>query len=696
MLVTNEQQLSELLQFIHSNDILAYDIETTGVNPRKHQIIGFGISNRTQGFYVPMAVFANNELLPYGLDSSLAKIALKALLVKKLIMHNAAFDCTFTFNALGVDLLPALHADTMLLKHTCDEEFPFGLKEIATKLFGADSKIEKKEMKASIKANGGSQNEYYKASLETISKYCVQDCLLTQKIYYYYLPKLKKDGLEAFFFDEEVMPTYKEVVIPMKRVGVAVDVKTLQQASIDIKNTLKELQYKIQIAIAPHLDLFTDWFLKKEYPMNGGHIAKLMKEGLSEHHARLVMYSKDYGTEPMFNLLSKHHLKKLFFDTLKETAVSHTEKGNPQVDEEFLELMAKKYTWAADLIVYNKLTKLDGTYIARILEQQENGRFYPVFHMHRTVSGRFSGDIQQLPRPLEHGSAHPDVVHFTNLIREFFVADSDCSLISADYEQLEPTIFAHVSGDPALQQIFNAGTDFYSEVAIRTEHLSGVSSDKTAENYLGKVDKSKRQKAKAYALGIAYGMTGYKLQFEIGVSKDDAEELVQKYLNAFPKLKEWMDDTKEKAFVQGQIRTQGGRLRRLPQIRKIVGQYGPEVGNSLYLWKRYHSNPEVYKAAKQARKIYQNELNNAINVQIQGLGATIMNRAALQLVRFLRSNNLKARLIMQVHDELVLECPNNELEQVQAACADIMQNCYKLSVPLRTVPQVGTNYRQCK
>jgi DNA polymerase-1 len=698
------------LEFINGHEILAYDTETIGLNVRQDNVIGFGVSSAIDGFYVPLLVYdaTSGLLCPSGPGKQSVLAILRALQSKKLITWNASFDMRMTLNNLGVDLLPALHADVLLLKHTCDEEFPFGLKEVATKVFGTKVTGEKEEMQASIKANGGTATEYYKAAGNLLAKYCVQDCLLTFRLFSYYNRELQRQALAGFYYRDEVLPLYKEVTIPMENRGVTLDMPKLTNALNEICLDLKELEDEIQASIEPHLQLFRVWFLNKDYPLKTttGKASGWTKKYASQFDA-WKMENPDCF---MFNLLSKHHLKKLFFDTLGETALNRTEpsktypKGQPQVDEEFLASMAPKYEWCAKLIEFNKLTKIKGTYIERLLEESENGRFYPSFLQHRTVSGRYAGDMQQLPRPIEFSDVRPQppgtgtalVCKHTNRIREFVIPDADCVLVSADYEQLEPSIFAHTSGDPALQAVFKEGLDFYSVVAIRTENLAGVSADKKDSTYLGKVNKAARQKAKAYSLGIAYGMTGYKLKFEIGCDDATADKLVKDYLAAFPDLATWMAASKEQACSLGYVKTQSGRVRHLYQAKKLFQQYGPRIADSLQLWKDYNHAPELYKKVKADHKQFKNLLNNAINFQVQGLAASIVNRAAIKLSRELLSRGLKAGICMQVHDELVLNVPNSELSEVCELVQSVMQNIVQLSVPLRTTPQSGANFRECK
>lgn len=690
--VTNLETLQKALEFINANELLAYDTETTGLNPRKDRIIGFGVSNSETGFYIPLLAWDGRELkTTQALDNSLHVPLLQALASRKLLMFNASFDARFTKYQFGIDLVPPLHTDVLLLKHTCDEEFPFGLKEIAAKLFGQDVKAEKEAMQASIKSNGGTATEYFKASTDLLAQYCVQDCVLTFRVYNHYIKKLKTEGLEKFYYEDEVLPLYKEVTIPLEECGIQLDMPKLHKALEEITKDIAALEDDIQMSINPHLELFRNWFLNKDYPVQTrtGKQPAWARKGLTQHEA----WARDNPNAYMFNLQSKFHLKKLFFDTLQLKPLSRTPTGLPQVDEDFMDSIVAEVPWVGKLIQYNKLNKIKSTYVERFIHESEGGIFYPSFYQHRTVSGRFGSDIQQLPRPIDSNDL---VSKHNNVVREFICARPRRKLVSADYEQLEPSIFAHTSTDSALQQIFSSGRDFYSEVAIRTERLRGVSSDKNASDYLGKINKSARQKAKSYALGIAYGMTGYKLQFELNVPQEAAEALVQDYLNAFPGLRKWMYESQDKVKYDGQIKTQAGRVRHLPKAKQLFARYGERLRDSLQLWKDFNTTPEIYATVKEERKTYINLLNNAINFQVQGLAASIVNRAAIAINRKLKTEQLNAALIMQVHDELVYECDEGHIEALSALVKHEMENIMKLTVPLRTTPQVGNNFRECK
>ena len=242
--VQDESTLKLLHQHILDSEIIAVDTETTGLNPRKDKIVGWSISgDEGVGFYLPTLVWNFDkdklELQTIMGESTevISKNLLKLLKGKKLVFHNASFDVQFIKNYYGIDLLPDVWVDTGLLVHTVYEEGafgygnPFGLKSIAImnqKELGLDvekaANEEQVELKGSIKKNGGQTTkllfEIYKADLDILSKYASADTDLTLRICNLYLKKLKEEGLEKFFFEDEVMPIYREVTVPMEAYGV--------------------------------------------------------------------------------------------------------------------------------------------------------------------------------------------------------------------------------------------------------------------------------------------------------------------------------------------------------------------------------------------------------------------------------------------------------------------------------------------
>jgi len=260
--VNSKETLKQLIDHINSSELVAYDTETNSLNPRKGSIIGFSVSGEIgKGYYMPIREWRDEKLQELFIDGTnadkLAKYAIGQLLKKKLVMHNASFDVRFTKNFYGIDLLPALHADSALLVHTVREEGafgfgnPFGLKSIAKmvqKEIGLDveseANEEQLELKASIKANGGAVSkdnfEIYKADMAILAKYAAADTDLTLRIFNHFLGILQAEGLEYFFFEEEVMPVYREVTIPMEEHGIRLNVALIQETQNNITKDLEE------------------------------------------------------------------------------------------------------------------------------------------------------------------------------------------------------------------------------------------------------------------------------------------------------------------------------------------------------------------------------------------------------------------------------------------------------------------------
>ncbi len=762
-IVRNKSELEELLVWLSATSgPISYDIETTGLNVRKDKVIGFSVSDGTTGWYVVYLEWTGTELieiLPYHLVCS----AIRLLQEKQLITWNGSFDTRFTYHYFKVGLIDNIYCDGMLLKHTVDENsLSYALKNTAEELFGGDSKQAQTDLMESVKSRGGeTKGDMYKAESSIIATYGAQDALLTYKVYKYYQAELEKQNLTKFFYDDEVMPLYREVTIPMELHGIPVDVPFMQKSQNEISLEINNLEQSIQSKIAPYLTDFNQWYIDTKYPFKltgrfktalGAKIAHelwpktdsgavslnktdinkaqnytatelkrgsqrplLPKNTLFEQivnqqiycppdlirDVQLELLAED-GIKYPFNLKSKDHLKRLFFgygktkSVLNEKALSYTDKGAPQVDDEFIELISRKYDWANELHVFNKLNKIKSTYIDAYLDDQEDGIFYPSFFQHRTVSGRFGSNIQQLSRPLEEGSEDARVVEFTNRIRKFFNAPEGFIIVDADYESLEPHVFAHVSGDQGLKDIFLKGHDFYSTIAIKTEKLEGVSADKSAPNYLGKVDKSRRQKAKAYCLAVPYGMGPYALSMHLNCSEQEAKTLWNGYLNGFPQLKEWMASSNRFASTHGYIDTQSGRRRRFNDLPYLINRWGSEIFDPLETWKRYNDNPAMYNEAKQVHKTVKNYLNNAKNVQIQGLGASIVNRGAIEFSRQIKQQNVNARIIAQIHDQVIVLCEQKDVDVCKKILQDTLENTYKISIPLKAKPSTGKNWYESK
>ena len=763
--VQDSETLKLMFKHIQESEVIAVDTETSGLNPRKDKIVGWSLSgDEGIGFYIPTLVwnFEKDKLELQTIDDTstetISKNLLKALKGKKLVFHNASFDVQFIKNYFGIDLLPDVWVDTGLLVHTVYEEGafgfgnPFGLKSIAImnqEALGLDvekaANEEQIELKESIKKNGGSVTkesfEIYKADLDILSKYASADTDLTLRICNLYLDKLRDEGLEKFFFEEEVMPIYREVTVPMEAYGVDLDTDLIEKIHDEIvedQKKNKEIVMKSLIAIpevkewivATSMENFPvshkgNWAqrLVERYSLPLPKSEKTGKYSLTQKNiealddskvkeflltgdatllddlekARLSMSMwKESNDGDYINIQSKKHLGEIVFGYMgiePKVAGANTKSGRAKFDMDMVKTLAKEYPWAENLRVYNKLLKIKSTYVDRFRDRQEDGRYYFYFKQNGTVSGRYGSDAQQLPKPLEEGEDAPVIMKYVNIVRAFLIAGKGRKVIDSDYESLEPHCFASVTGDEKLREIFNKGWDFYSTVAIQTEKLEGVSADKKADNYLKKLDPVKRNKAKAYSLGIAYGMEAYALKMTLGVDQKTAEGLVKGYLDGFPQLKEWRERSREQVKAHGFIKNYVGRVRHLPKVQKTYAKFADRMMD----W-RFRRDLEQQFGKDQVMKVYRdyrNGLNNCLNFQLQSLAAAVVNRAALKINRKAKELGIDACVQAQVHDQLIINVDEKDAEMFAPYVQEIMENTTKLpGVTLKAPPEIADNWKE--
>jgi len=792
--VQDSETLKLMFQHIQESEVIAVDTETSGLNPRKNKIVGWSLSgDEGIGFYIPTLVwnFEKGELELQTIDGTstetISKNLLKALKGKKLVFHNASFDVQFIKNYFGINLLPDVWVDTGLLVHTVYEEGafgfgnPFGLKSIAImnqEALGLNveeaANQEQIELKESIKKNGGSVTkesyEIFKADLDILSKYASADTDLTLRICNLYLGKLRDEGLEKFFFEDEVMPIYREVTVPMESYGVELDTELIEKVHKEIvedqaKN--KEIVMKSLLAL-PEVKEWVVATSMSNYPVShkGNWAQSLVqrysiplpksektgKYSLTQktieafepsnekeeavkqflltgdesfiddvEKARISMALwKETNDGDYINIQSKKHLGEIVFGYMgiePKVKGANTKSGRDKFDMDMVKELAKTYEWAENLRVYNKLLKIKSTYVDRFRDRQEDGKYYFYFKQNGTVSGRYGSDAQQLPKPLEPGEDADVIMKYVNIVRAFLIAGKGRKVIDADYESLEPHCFASVTGDTALQEIFNKGWDFYSTVAIKTEKLNeqrdrfpnGVSADKKADNYLKKLEPLARNKAKAYSLGIAYGMEAYALKMTLDIDQKKAEELVQGYLNGFPQLKEWRENSRRQVKDHGFIKNYVGRVRHLPKVKRLY----ENVGDQIMDWrfrkqletqippKYVKKGSEILKTISprdqvtQAYRDYRNGLNNCLNFQLQSLAAAVVNRAALKINLKAKELGIDAICQAQVHDQLIINVGEKDAEMFAPYVQEIMENTTKLpGVTLKAPPEIADNWKE--
>lgn len=766
-------KLAEAISHINIYQTLAYDIETTGLKPKQEKVIGFSVSGKVgEAYYIPHLTWDSSQHKLVEIHSfDTVKNIIESLKTKELLMWNGSFDVRFTKWYFDVDLREALFADIMLMKHTIEEEGKFSLKGCAIqyqKEIGLDVEEEANKeqvaLKVNVAKNGGSVTkanyEMYKADLDVMGVYAAADADLTLRLALLFREKIEKEGLDKFFYDEEVMPLYKYVSITMEENPVKLDLDKIEYYKNKIERDIERLHLEIveELLAMPEVEEWVTKVAVEKYPArptgnfaqkvvdhfelplpksaNGKYsITKKTLKDLPDSIAKSFLLKESVGLEKkilatrlakriypsaaeidgylipwgdiqktiskelwkesntgLINISSKKQMGEIVFDHMLFKPLSNTTKGAAKFDDSMIQHLADNgQKWAAKLSDYNKLIKIKSAYMDRFLENNIDGGYYFYFKQHGTLSGRYSSDAQQLPRPKEEGELSPLVLEYNNAIRSFFIAGEDRIFIDADYESLEPHVFAHVSGDEGLRNIFRKGHDFYSTIAIKTEKLSGVSADKKADNFLKKVNAPLRQKAKAYSLGVPYGMSPYALAKSLGVDEDEAKKLYDGYLDGFPELKKWMKSSRIQAKSEGYVNTQTGRIRHLPMVKKLFKKHGDSLLDFKYRKKleKKLGKEEVLNMYRD----YKNGLNNCLNFQIQGLSASIVNRAMIAIMRDFRYENIDGYVCATVHDQIIVNVAKKDIDRATEIVENRMTTVVKLSVDLKAPPEHSVNWR---
>ena len=348
-----------------------------------------------------------------------------------------------------------------------------------------------------------------------------------------------------------------------------------------------------------------------------------------------------------FTITSPKQVGAVLFDELQISAkVKKTKTGQYSTSEEVLESLRDKHPIVEKILQHRALKKLLSTYVEALpkLIHPETGHIHTSFNQAVTATGRLSSsnpNLQNIPVRGEDGRE----------IRRAFVPEEGEVFFSADYSQIELRIMAHLSEDEHMVADFNSGLDIHAATAARIFH-------KPVEE----VDRDERRKAKTANFGIIYGISAFGLSERMGVSRGEAKELIENYFSTYPKVREYMNKSIERAKQTGYITTQFGRRRYLADINA--------------------GNATVRGYAER----------NAVNAPIQGTAADIIKLAMVAIDRRLREEKLQTRMILQVHDELNFSVPPTELEQVRHLVVEEMERAFQMRVPLVAECGEGTNW----
>jgi DNA polymerase-1 len=450
-----------------------------------------------------------------------------------------------------------------------------------------------------VAGKGAKQLTFNEIPLEQAAPYAAEDADITIRLHDVLWPKLsQQETLCSVFADIEI--PLVPVLSRMERTGVLIDTKMLAKQSKQLEKRILELE-------------------QEAFTIAGDN----------------------------FNLGSPKQLQAILFDKLGLPVISKTPKGQPSTAEGVLQELADQgHELPQVILTHRSLSKLKSTYTDKLPRQVDphTGRVHTSYHQAVAATGRLSStdpNLQNIPVRTEEGRR----------IRQAFIAEGGYRLVAADYSQIELRIMAHLSQDEGLLKAFGEGTDIHRATAAE---VFGVEPEK--------VSNDQRRSAKAINFGLIYGMSAFGLARQLGIERGQAQQYVDLYFARYPGVKNYMDQTRERAREQGYVETVFGRRLYLPEI----------------------------KASNVQRRQYAER--TAINAPMQGTAADIIKRAMITVDKVLLDTQMDVRMIMQVHDELVFEIHTDILTEA----VDIIRNCMTgaadLSVPLVVDVGVGDNW----
>ena len=411
---------------------------------------------------------------------------------------------------------------------------------------------------------------------------------------------------------------------------------------LEAVKSLKALNQEIEI---PLIEVLSE--MEQNGAILNSKILNAQSKDLENRIKKLEKSAYDLAGEE-FNLGSTKQLREIFFDKLGYRVIKKTPGGQPSTDEKVLAELAEEYELPKVLLEHRTLSKLKSTYTDKLPGQISNstGKVHTSFHQAVTTTGRLSSsdpNLQNIPIRTEDGRR----------IRQAFEPSEGHRFISADYSQIELRVMAHMSKDEGLLKAFQEGEDVHSKTASEVFNVD-----------IEEVTTDLRRNAKAINFGLIYGISEFGLGKQLGITRNLAAEYMAMYFEKYPGVKEYMESTKKLAGENGYIETLFGRR--------------------LYLRDINASNAMRRQASERA----------AINAPVQGTAADIMKIAMIKMHKLIKETNIDAKLILQVHDELILDTPAKEIDQVIELVTESMMGAANLDVPLEIDIGIGDNWDQ--
>jgi DNA polymerase-1 len=591
--VLTEKQLNAWMKKIEKAELVAFDTETTGLDPLKAELVGLSFAVEAgAAAYVPVAhryagaprQLAREAVLarmkPWLEDAGRAKLG-----------QNAKYDMHVLANQ-GVRLAGVAH-DTLLQSYMLESHQRHDMDSLAVRHLGLKT-ITYDE----VTGKGAGRIGFEQVAIERATEYAAEDADVTLQLHQALYPQIQSDEKLARIYRDVEMPLLL-VLFNMERHGVLLDTEQLRELSREFGDKMAEIEAR----------------------------------------------AHTQAGQP-FNLNSPKQIQEILFEKQGLKPLRKTPGGAPSTDEDALQELALDYPLPKLILEYRALAKLKSTYTDKLPESinPRTGRVHTNYGQAVAVTGRLASNdpnLQNIPIRTAEGRR----------IREAFIAPPGSHIVSADYSQIELRIMAHISQDASLLAAFAAGEDIHSATAAEIFGMSPKA-----------VSAEQRRYAKVINFGLIYGMSAFGLARQLGLERAAAGQYMDRYFARYPGVADYMKRTREAARETGRVETVFGRRLWLPEVRS--------------------GNAARRQGAERA----------AINAPMQGTAADLIKMAMIAVDRWLAERCLKSRLIMQVHDELVLEVPDAELAEVKRELPKLMSGVAKLAVPLVVDVGAGPNW----
>lgn len=588
--VLNPEDWDALFQRLSTATRFAFDTETTSLDYRIAQIVGFSVAfDATEAFYVPLAHDYAGAPEQLNREAVLAQIKpiLENPAVEK-IGHHLKYDAHVLEN--HSIHLQGWYFDTMLASYVLNSVATrHGMDDVA-RLYLSHLTTTYEQ----IAGKGAKQKTFNQIEIETAAHYAAEDAHVTYRLYEVLNEKLQRHPELSNLLHHIEMPVAR-VLTQMEENGIKLDLNFLDQLGVEFSNTMLQLEQQIiELAGQP------------------------------------------------FNVSSPKQVGEILFEKLGIKGGKKTATGQYSTSESILEKI--EHPIASLIVEYRGLSKLKSTYTDGLQKQANNSshRVHTSYHQALTATGRLSStdpNLQNIPVRMDIGRQ----------IRKAFIAPEGRVLLAADYSQIELRLMAHFSQDDALVDAFNHGQDVHRRTAAEVLNIA-----------LEDVTPDQRRQAKAVNFGLLYGMSEFGLIRQLGFTREESQNYIKQYFQRYPGIYEYMQRTRQVALEQGFVETLTGR--RL---------YTPDIDAR---------NMMVRKAAERA----------AINAPLQGSAADIIKMAMVEVDKMLPRD--QAKMLLQVHDELVFEVDADVADELAPKLAEVMQSVIELSVPLVVEVGKGQNW----